>query len=144
MMEMGIESQPRPKAHKNATTDTIQPPLSSFSGISTWGKRVGRKFDQIKLGESSEKLHYVVNHAHAHHHQRRPLSPASSSGLPHCSASVSELMIGLTSEADHLCDDESERRQVCCCSSNVERGLMNDQGRSVLAAEGLALVPFQI
>ena len=71
---------------------------------------MGRKFDQIKLGESSEKLHYVVNHAH--HHQRRPLSPASSSGLPHCSASVSELMIGLTSEADHLCDDESERRQV--------------------------------
>ena len=76
---------------------------------------MGRKFDQIKLGESSEKLHYVVNHAHSHHSQRgqRPLSPASSSGLGHhCSASVSELMIGLTSEADHLCDDESERRQV--------------------------------
>ena len=111
MMEMGIESQPRsdgPKLIKDQPQ--TQPPLSSFSGISTWGKRVGRKFDQIKLGESSEKLHYVVNHAH--HHQRRPLSPASSSGLPHCSASVSELMIGLTSEADHLCDDESERRQV--------------------------------
>ena len=67
---------------------------------------MGRKFDQIKLGESSEKLHYVVNHAN--HHQRRPLSPSTT----HCSASVSELMIGLTSEADHLCDDESERRQV--------------------------------
>ena len=81
---------------------------------------MGRKFDQIKLGESSEKLHYVVNN----HRGQRPLSPASSSGRgrpggggglispPHCSSSVSELMIGLTSEADHLCDDESERRQV--------------------------------
>ena len=80
---------------------------------------MGRKFDQIKLGESSEKLHYVVNN-----HRQRPLSPASSSGRgrpgcggglispPHCSSSVSELMIGLTSEADHLCDDELERRQV--------------------------------
>ena len=88
---------------------------------------MGRKFDQIKLGESSEKLHYVVNHAHAHH-QRRPLSPASSSGVPHCSASVSELMIGLTSEADHLCDDESERRQVRCrYSSIVERMSKGDR-----------------
>ena len=80
---------------------------------------MGRKFDQIKLGESSEKLHYVVNN----HRGQRPLSPASSSGRgrpggggglisPHCSSSVSELMIGLTSEADHLCDDESEQRQV--------------------------------
>ena len=77
---------------------------------------MGRKFDQIKLGESSEKLHYVVNHAN-HHQRGRPLSPSTT----HCSASVSELMIGLTSEADHLCDDESERRQVCCCSSIVER-----------------------
>ena len=78
---------------------------------------MGRKFDQIKLGESSEKLHYVVNHS-SNHRGQRPLSPASSSGrgrpLPHCSSSVSELMIGLTSEADHLCDDESERRQVNC------------------------------
>ena len=136
MMEMGIESQANrdlmhgPKLIKDQPQ--TQPPLSSFSGISTWGKRVGRKFDQIKLGESSEKLHYVVNHAHAHHHQRRPLSPASSSGLPHCSASVSELMIGLTSEADHLCDDESERRQVrcCCCySSIVERMTKGDRGK---------------
>jgi len=31
-----------------------------FSGISTWGKKVGRKLDQIKLGESSERLEYVV------------------------------------------------------------------------------------
>lgn len=69
---------------------------------------MGRKFDQIKLGESSEKLHYVVNHAHHHQRGLRPLSPSTT----HCSASVSELMIGLTSEADHLCDDESERRQV--------------------------------
>ena len=87
---------------------------------------MGRKFDQIKLGESSEKLHYVVNHS-SNHRGQRPLSPASSSGRgragggggglispPHCSSSVSELMIGLTSEADHLCDDESERRQVNC------------------------------
>ena len=84
---------------------------------------MGRKFDQIKLGESSEKLHYVVNHSSSNHRGQRPLSPASSSGRgrpgggglispPHCSSSVSELMIGLTSEADHLCDDESEQRQV--------------------------------
>ena len=32
-----------------------------IAGISTWGKRVGRKLDQMKLGESSDKLHYVVN-----------------------------------------------------------------------------------
>jgi hypothetical protein len=33
-------------------------------GISTWGKRVGRKIDQIKqLGDSSEKLQYVVTPA---------------------------------------------------------------------------------
>ena len=32
-----------------------------ISGLSTWGKRVGRKLDQIKqLGDSSEKLQYVV------------------------------------------------------------------------------------
>ena len=31
-----------------------------LTGISTWGKRVGRKIDQIKLGESNERLQYVV------------------------------------------------------------------------------------
>ena len=37
-----------------------------FLGISTWGKRVGRKIDQIKqLGDSSEKLQYVVTPAAA-------------------------------------------------------------------------------
>ncbi len=70
-----------------------------FLGISTWGKRVGRKFDQIKIGESSEKLHYVVN---------RPLSP-SGHGHGH-SASVSELMIGLSSEAD--ADDAASDRVI--------------------------------
>ena len=35
--------------------------ISIVSGLSTWGKRVGRKLDQIKqLGDSSEKLQYVV------------------------------------------------------------------------------------
>ena len=35
--------------------------ISHYSGLSTWGKRVGRKLDQIKqLGDSSEKLQYVV------------------------------------------------------------------------------------
>ena len=88
---------------------------------------MGRKLDQMKLGESSEKLHYVVNHSSSNNHRgQRPLSPASSSGrgrLPHCSSSVSDLMIGLTSEADHLCDDESERRQVRCLLHFV---LLND------------------
>ena len=36
----------------------------SILGLSTWGKRVGRKIDQIKqLGDSSEKLQYVVTPA---------------------------------------------------------------------------------
>ena len=40
----------------------------SLAGLSTWGRRVGRKFDQIKINDpSSEKLQYVVT----------PPSPAS-------------------------------------------------------------------
>ena len=86
--------------------------------------------DQMKLGESSEKLHYVVNpHGGL---QRRPLSPqqAGQPGLAssHCSASVSELMIGLASEADRLCDDgddEAEQRQV-----RVERAKDEEEGRA--------------
>ena len=32
-----------------------------ISGLSTWGRRVGRKFDQIKINDpTSEKLQYVV------------------------------------------------------------------------------------
>ena len=39
-----------------------------LAGLSTWGRRVGRKFDQIKINDpSSEKLQYVVT----------PPSPAS-------------------------------------------------------------------
>ena len=44
--------------------------FSTFSGLSTWGRKVGRKFDQIKINDpTSDKLHYVVT----------PPSPASSS-----------------------------------------------------------------
>ena len=43
------------------------------TGISTWGKRVGRKFDSMKLGESSDRLHYVVtppsNASNFHQHE---------------------------------------------------------------------------
>jgi len=31
-----------------------------LTGISTWGKKVGQKLDKIKIGESSERLQYVV------------------------------------------------------------------------------------
>ena len=42
--------------------------LYFFAGLSTWGRRVGRKFDQIKINDpTSEKLQYVVT----------PPSPAS-------------------------------------------------------------------
>ena len=42
--------------------------LLFLAGLSTWGRRVGRKFDQIKINDpSSEKLQYVVT----------PPSPAS-------------------------------------------------------------------
>jgi hypothetical protein len=34
--------------------------LIFVSGISTWGKKVGQKFDKIKIGDSSERLQYVV------------------------------------------------------------------------------------
>jgi len=44
--------------------------FSIFKGLSTWGRKVGRKFDQIKINDpNSDKLHYVVT----------PPSPASSS-----------------------------------------------------------------
>jgi len=43
-----------------------------FAGISTWGKKVGRKLDQIKIGESSERLQYVVT---APNQQNRTESP---------------------------------------------------------------------
>jgi hypothetical protein len=43
-----------------------------FAGISTWGKKVGRKLDQIKIGESSERLQYVVT---APSQQNRTESP---------------------------------------------------------------------
>ena len=42
----------------------------TLSGLSTWGRKVGRKFDQIKINDpNADKLHYVVT----------PPSPASSS-----------------------------------------------------------------
>lgn len=39
----------------------------SILGLSTWGRKVGRKFDGIKITDPNEKLHYVVT----------PPSPAS-------------------------------------------------------------------
>ena len=84
---------------------------------------MGRKLDQMKLGESSEKLHYVVN---PHGLQRRQAQPGLASSS-HCSASVSELMIGLASEADRLCDDDgdseaAEQRQVRVERTKDEEG----------------------
>ena len=39
----------------------------TIAGLSTWGRKVGRKFDGIKITDPNEKLQYVVN----------PPSPAS-------------------------------------------------------------------
>jgi len=51
---------------KVSSTQTNEPltfAVLDFAGLSTWGKRVGRKLDQMKLGESSDRLHYVVTPA---------------------------------------------------------------------------------
>lgn len=60
----------------------------SFSGLSTWGRKVGRKFDQIKINDPNEKLHYVVT----------PPSPASSSIHARPASSICS-----NSHEDHNC-----------------------------------------
>ena len=60
----------------------------SFSGLSTWGRKVGRKFDQIKINDPNEKLHYVVT----------PPSPASSSIHARPASSICS-----NSHEDHKC-----------------------------------------
>eukprot|EP00095_Tigriopus_kingsejongensis_P003917 maker-scaffold85_size395806-snap-gene-2.22 protein:Tk03917 transcript:maker-scaffold85_size395806-snap-gene-2.22-mRNA-1 annotation:"PREDICTED: uncharacterized protein LOC103515305" len=52
--------------------------ISIFKGISTWGKRVGRKIDQIKMGD--ERLQYAVNEP--------PMSPPPSDRHSSCSELV--------------------------------------------------------
>ena len=59
-----------------------------FSGLSTWGRKVGRKFDQIKINDPNEKLHYVVT----------PPSPASSSIHARPASSICS-----NSHEDHNC-----------------------------------------
>ena len=55
--------------------------LCAILGLSTWGRKVGRKFDGIKIADGpNEKLHYVVT----------PPSPASLPRGPSSSYSCSE------------------------------------------------------
>lgn len=62
--------------------------FSIFKGLSTWGRKVGRKFDQIKINDPNEKLHYVVT----------PPSPASSSIHARPASSICS-----NSHEDHNC-----------------------------------------
>ena len=54
----------------------------SILGLSTWGRKVGRKFDGIKIADPNEKLHYVVT----------PPSPASLPRGPSSSYSCEDQM----------------------------------------------------
>ena len=106
-------------------TSTI---LFTFSGLSTWGRRVGRKFDQIKHAgagseSSNEKLQYVVNPvlSHAHppptppsHSSRRRAPPPSEAETEISSASAATWshMATPTSTDNCLWDSPSKKMEI--------------------------------